>query len=189
MELQAYLSKWYKVVFMFDSKSNKKISNFIKRLKDFDIEMENENYSKDTIKYIEVDTIESKAKFCEKKKITFYAPIIDVNFIYDVKSDTIDVYANEEKKTMVLKFYDEKYVIKCDEDDNFDYEIGLGLLISKLKSNNKRLVFMRELLRNKKRQLDYKKYSKYVLFEFFNYRKDKIEDVLKQLKENGKVEL
>lgn len=74
---------------------------------------------------------------------------------------------NYEKKCVFLQIKNEKITIKCDEEDKFDWKIGLGLAISKLNDNEKYKQH-REFFRNKKtRKLDVKKYSRWVLNEFY----------------------
>ena len=77
-------------------------------------------------------------------------------------------WINEEKKTLVLKHKDKTIKIKCDEEDKFDWQIGLGLALSQA-INSTRMKAHREFFRNKKTKLlDVKKYANWVLIDFYN---------------------
>ncbi|MGN1337387.1 MAG: hypothetical protein ACI4WW_02815 [Candidatus Coprovivens sp.] len=86
---------------------------------------------------------------------------------------------NRTKKTIHLSYNGNEVTIKCSEEDKFDWKIGLGLAISKVGAiNNKVAKFHRELLRNEKtHKLNYKKYSMWCLYEFFNYNNAPIKSI------------
>lgn len=92
---------------------------------------------------------------------------------------------NREKKTLFLQYNDKKITIKCHETDKFDWKIGLGLALSKVNAiDNKRAYFLRDIMRNSKtHKLDYKKYSNFVLNEYFNYDSNEIKRLDKKVSE------
>lgn len=94
---------------------------------------------------------------------------------------------NRKKKTLFLNHYTEKITIKCHETDKFDWKIGLGLALSKVNAiDNKRAYFLRDIMRNSKtHKLDYKKYSNFVLNEYFNYNSNEIKKLDKKVNETN----
>lgn len=75
---------------------------------------------------------------------------------------------NKEKKCVFLQLDDKKINVKCADEDKFDWKIGLGLAISKLRENPK-FKANREFFRNNKtHKLDIKKYTNWILNEFYN---------------------
>lgn len=102
---------------------------------------------------------------------------------------------NKEKRTLFLQFYDTKIVVKCQEDDKFDWKIGLGLALSKAnaispkKAQNHRNVWFRN---KKTHKLDYKKYANWVLTEYYcNNMEDlyNLEQRVKETKDKEFIEL
>lgn len=92
-------------------------------------------------------------------------------------------YANKHKKTLSLYYGKERVIIRCDKDDEYDVMIGLGLAISNLFDTKKHREH-REHFRNKRTGLlNYKKYSQWVVQDFFNSDLIKIRKV-KTLLEN-----
>lgn len=82
------------------------------------------------------------------------------------------LFINKKKKVVaVITWQGIKRVVKCDKDDKFDWRIGLALAIERSSNKNGKIKYkkMRELFTNKKGNLDYKKYAKWVLFDFFGY--------------------
>lgn len=77
-----------------------------------------------------------------------------------------EVFVNKEKRTVTLKGFNEPTTIHCHEEDEFDWEIGFGLALSKAFLTPKHKM-MREMLRNKNRKLDYKTYAKWCIIEYF----------------------
>lgn len=75
---------------------------------------------------------------------------------------------NKEKKCVFLQLDNKKINVKCADEDKFDWKIGLGLAISKLRDNAK-LKAHREFFRyNKTHKLDIKKYANWILSEFYH---------------------
>lgn len=110
------------------------------------------------------------------------------------------VFVNPKKKTFVLlNLTEEDYIIKvkCDNEDKFDYQIGLGILISKwvAKANVgmpilDKYKFAREKLSKRvdgKRQLNFRKYSEWVLLNYFHCDLEHIDRIMKQLREEGEA--
>ena len=102
---------------------------------------------------------------------------------------------NKEKRVVFLQYYFTKIVVKCHEEDNFDWKIGLGLALSNANAINvnKAKAHRNIWFRNKKtHKLDYKKYANWVLTEY--YRNDmedlyNLEQRVKQAKDKEFIEL
>ena len=78
---------------------------------------------------------------------------------------------NKEKRTVFLQYYDTKVSIKCHEDDEFDWKVGLGLAISKANAINpkKAQVHRNIWFRDKEtHKLKVKEYANWVLNVFYN---------------------
>lgn len=99
---------------------------------------------------------------------------------------------NYKKKCVFLQLKNEKITIKCDEEDKFDWKIGLGLAISKLKGNGKYKAH-RDFFRNEKtHKLNVKKYAEWVLREYYHndmYDLQNLELRVKNAKDKEFVEL
>lgn len=99
---------------------------------------------------------------------------------------------NYKKKCVFLQLKNEKITIKCDEKDEFDWKIGLGLAISHLNDNAKYKEH-RNFFRNKKtHQLNVKKYAEWVLREYYYndmYDLQNLELRVKNAKDKEFVEL
>lgn len=93
-----------------------------------------------------------------------------VEFLFDDKRFNLRFLINKEKRTLFLEFANRKVTIKCDQEDKFDWKIGLGLALSKANAiNEEKARVHRNWFRNKKTHLlDYKKYAEWVLIEFYN---------------------
>lgn len=113
--------------------------------------------------------------------------IKQINRMKNIFSSNYEIFftINRKKKTVFLQYNDKKITIKCHETDKFDWEIGLGLALSKVNAiNNKRAYFLRDIMRNSKtHKLDYKKYSNFVLNEYFNYDSNEIKKLDKKVNE------
>lgn len=99
---------------------------------------------------------------------------------------------SKEKKYVLLKMNGEEYKINCHEEDKFDWKIGLGLAISKMMKKDERWKIAFELCRDTKNNLIYKRYAKWSLNTYFKNDKNKfskIKETVKQINENGKVDL
>lgn len=74
---------------------------------------------------------------------------------------------NFEKKCLFLKLYEhEKITIYCHEEDEFNWKIGLGIAISKLRNNAKHIAHRKFFRTNGK--LDLEAYTTWVIREFYN---------------------
>ena len=108
-----------------------------------------------TRKVKEIDFEELKKRFSSGKYVRFVKPLSRFQI-------------NKEKRCIFLQLNNEKITIKCDKEDKFDWKIGLGLAISKLNDNAKYKAH-RDLFRDKKtHMLDIKKYTYWVLTEFYH---------------------
>lgn len=134
-----------------------------------------ENHEQDVFDYFE----QLKKRFETKGFVEFIKP--KLRFLI-----------NKEKRTVFLQLKDKKISIKCDEEDKFDWKVGLGLAISNLNDNSKYKEH-REFFRNKKtRELDYKKYAKWVLNEFYGndmFDLENLESRVKNAKDKEFIEL
>lgn len=104
---------------------------------------------------------------------------------------TNTLYVNFDKKVVVLKtFKNETIKIQCDKDDKFDWKIGFALCLSKLSKDDFKYKKHREYFR-KKGVLDIKKYTNWVLTEYYNNDLISMEQELKfmekELLEKGKI--
>ena len=95
---------------------------------------------------------------------------------------------NKEKRTLFLEYYSTKVVVKCHEEDEFDWKIGLGLALSNANAINERKSKWHrdKWFRTKENhKLDYKAYSNWVLVEYY---KNDMEDLcnLEQRVNNAK---
>lgn len=95
---------------------------------------------------------------------------------------------NKEKKTLFLQYYKQKIVIKCHEEDDFNWKIGLGLALSNANAINERKAKWHrdKWFRTKENhKLDYEAYSNWVLVEYY---KNDMEDLynLEQRVNNAK---
>lgn len=93
-------------------------------------------------------------------------------------------YINKKKKVVVYKYIpyrkgiyynpvSENIIVKCDENDEFDEMIGVGLAIERRYSKNKSLrqnkyQYMRKLFTNEN-GLDYEKYCDWVIQDYLGY--------------------
>ena len=101
---------------------------------------------------------------------------------------SIRCYVNKEKRTLSLYFNNDRVIIRCDVEDEFDEIIGLGLALSNMFDTIKYRKH-RKYFRNKKtRQLNYKKYATWVVQEFFNCDLLKINSIKSKLKSLEKEE-
>ena len=99
---------------------------------------------------------------------------------------------NKEKKCVFLQLGSKKINIKCHEEDEFDWKIGLGLAISKLNDNVK-YKSHREFFRDKETNLlDVKKYSDWVITEYYDndmYEIEELENRVAKSKDKEFIEL
>lgn len=103
------------------------------------------------------------------------------------------LFVDKVKKTVVFKKNEEVYKVKCDEEDKFDWKIGFGLALSHCYGDQLHWKETREHMRNKKtHKLDYKRYAKWCVIEYFKNNViliDLIDEQVKKIKTYGKVEL
>ena len=98
----------------------------------------------------------------------------------------------KENKYVLLKYDGYEIKIECNEKDKFDWRIGFGLALSKMFGNQPKWKEHREFYRNKKRLLDYKQYALWCVMEYFEndmIRLNKLGNKIKEINENGKVDL
>lgn len=98
----------------------------------------------------------------------------------------------KDKKIVIYKCLGKEFKIQCHEEDEFDWSIGFGLALSQAYGKRLKWKTHREYYRNKERKLDYKKYSLWCIMEYFNNdvtKLDKLDKLVKEINENGKVDL
>lgn len=171
-----YLARGYKIITLddlddFHIKEKEMTRNTIRRVRREDGSIENDNFANGGI--LNTKDAENIFKQINRMKNNF--------------SSNYEIFftINRKKKTLFLNHYTKKITIKCHETDKFDWKIGLGLALSKANAiNNKRAYFLRDIMRNSKtHKLDYKKYSNFVLNEYFNYDSNEIKKLDKKVNE------
>ena len=93
------------------------------------------------------------------------------DFFRDLKKLCLtgQIYINESKKCVTYVFRDYKRIVKCCDEDVFDWKIGVALTIERGRKFQKKYSVMRKIFTNKKGNLDYKKYAEWVLQDAFGY--------------------
>lgn len=93
-------------------------------------------------------------------------------FLRDLKKICLtgQIYINENKKCVTYVCGDYKRIVKCCDEDKFDWKIGVALVIERGRKFQKKYGVMRKIFTNKTGKLDYKKYSEWVLQDAFDYR-------------------
>lgn len=92
---------------------------------------------------------------------------------------------NKTKKKLYLNFFGKEIRVKCDENDKFDWKIGLGLALYRVYQKNNDVKYM-------KKNYNYKKLAEYCLYKFYNFDENKIkelEDRVNNSKENTLIRL
>lgn len=133
----------------------------------WNLEMErNDEIDSDSVRYFQEHL---KTMFETKGFVEFVTP-------------TSRFQINEEKKCVFLQLNGKKNCIKCDDEDKFDWKIGLGLAISQLNDNAKYKAH-RDLFRNRKtHKLNVKKYAEWVLREYYHNDMFDLENLEKRVK-------
>lgn len=108
---------------------------------------------------------------------------------------------NKDKKYVIYKINNEEYRVDCHNDDQFDWQIGFGLALSKCFGKSHKWQRARENFRHNiineedgkvKRVLDYESYSKWCIYEYYHNDTDEIKNLqnkVKEINELGKVDL
>ena len=105
-----------------------------------------------------------------KKLEEMYASVDNFKYSRNKKKH-LRFLINKEKRTVFLQYYDTKVSIKCREEDEFDWKIGLGLALSKANAiNHKKAQVHRNIwFRDKEtHKLKVKEYANWVLNVFYN---------------------
>ena len=127
-----------------------------------------------------------------KEDIEKFKQWFEIPGIVEFVKQNLRFLINKEKRTVFTQIKDKKVSIKCDEEDKFDWKIGLGLGISHLIEDEKYKEH-REFFRNKKtRKLDVKKYSNWVLKEFYGnnmFELEQLELRVKKAKDKEFIDL
>ena len=92
-------------------------------------------------------------------------------FVSSKKS--VSVLIEKDKKLLVAFIGDNKYVIRCHEEDRYDWKVGLGVAISNhiYKQNEKEMFFLRKRLRERH-------YYLYCYNKFFDFDTTAIEKIV-----------
>ena len=152
----------------------------------------NDNHEKDVFDYNMV-------------KGLIHAPIIKpipkIITIAKMKKIRCMLIINKNKKYVIYKKNNEEYRVDCHNDDQFDWQIGFGLALSKCFGKQYKWQSARENFRHNiineedgkvKRVLDYESYSKWCIYEYYHNDTDEIKNLqnkVKEINELGKVDL
>lgn len=119
-----------------------------------------------------------------------------INIIFDtcqkVRNNPPMLIVCKDKKYVMLKYNNEEVKIQCHEQDEFDWKIGFGLALSKMFGASRNHKSAREYFRdNETHKLNYKEYAKWCIYDIYDNLNDfkVIEDKVKEIEENGKVDL
>lgn len=108
---------------------------------------------------------------------------------------------NKDKKYVIYKNNNKEYRVDCHKDDEFNWQIGFGLALSKCFGKQYKWQRARENFRHNiineddgsvKRVLDYESYSKWCIYEYYHNDTDemaKLVHKVKEINELGKVDL
>lgn len=136
---------------------------------------EKEYYEKIGYKIITLDDLE------DFKKEVFIIKFRE--FINDIFKSQFAF--NKTKKKLYLNYFDKEIRIKCDEQDKFDWKIGLGLALYRVYQKDNDVKYM-------KKNYNYKKLAEYCLYKFYNFDENKIKDLedrVNNSKENTLIRL
>lgn len=108
---------------------------------------------------------------------------------------------NKDKKYVIYKVNNKEYRVDCHKDDEFNWQVGFGLALSKCFGKQYKWQRARENFRHNiineddgsvKRVLDYESYSKWCIYEYYHNDTDdmaKLVQKVKEINELGKVDL
>lgn len=108
---------------------------------------------------------------------------------------------NKDKKYVIYKKNNKEYRVDCHKDDEFNWQVGFGLALSKCFGKQYKWQRARENFRHNiineddgsvKRVLDYESYSKWCIYEYYHNDTDdmaKLVQKVKEINELGKVDL
>lgn len=123
-----------------------------------------ENHEKDLFDYVFNHLITlPKEKFNENYIAQFLGQMV-----FPIPKIQSRFTINKEKKCVFLQLDNKKINVKCADEDKFDWKIGLGLAISKLRDNAKLKAHRQFFRNNKTHKLDIKKYANWILSEFYH---------------------
>lgn len=86
-----------------------------------------------------------------------------------------------DERLTILLIDSKKYVIKCHNDDKFDYKIGIGIAISKHLERVLKGSFTKEL-KLLKTSLDYKDYAEYCLKKYYAFDLNKVNKLFERVR-------
>lgn len=122
--------------------------------------------------------------------------------IYEENKQTVCMLIiNKDKKYVIYKINNKEYRVDCHKDDEFNWQIGFGLALSKCFGKQYKWQRARENFRHNiineddgsvKRVLDYESYSKWCIYEYYHNDTDEIKNLknkVKEINELGKVDL
>lgn len=134
-------------------------------------------YKNNGYKIITLDDLED---FKEEELIIKFREFID-----DLFKDSCKFAFNKTKKKLYLNCFDKEIRVKCDEQDKFDWKIGLGLALYRTYQKYNDVKYM-------KKNYNYKKLAEYCLYKFYNFDENKIKDLedrVNNSKENTLIRL
>ena len=153
-----------------------------------------------------VELLENKAKHNHEKDVFDYMIKGLINSpkiipIVKMKQTICMLIINKNKKYVIYKINNTEYKVECHEDDEFNWQIGFGLALSKCFGKSHKWQRARENFRHNiineedgkvKRVLDYESYSKWCIYVYYHNDTDEIKNLqnkVKEINELGKVDL
>ena len=134
-------------------------------------------YEEKGYKIIALDDLED---FKEEELITKF-----INFIDELFKNSCRFAFNKTKKKLYLKYAGKEIRVKCDENDKFDWKIGLGLALYRTYQKYNDVKYM-------KKNYNYKKLAEYCLYKFYDFDENKIKELEERVnnsKENTLIRL
>lgn len=110
---------------------------------------------------------------------------------YNVENNKKMLIICKEKRYVMIKYCGAEYKVKCHINDEFDWEIGFGLALSRLYEKTEDYKFAKKYFTNDNGELDYKEYAKWCIYENYPDLSDyvKLKEKVKEINGNGKVDL